>query len=690
MRVPVAALTPLALAAVVVCGHVAATAVAHAEPDSRATLAAALRAAVDALDEDPNRAREILGELASGGDPLADYVAYFDGRATELAGDASGARERYRRTLAMRPSSPIALDAAARLAPMLLADGATAELIGLARSHADGEASTQAATVALAAGKALADSQPRQAADWLMRARRAAPGGPQASEAASLLSDLRRFHADLRPSTAAAMLDEARLAAREGDRATQAKLLDTVLSRHAGDTVAIDAALLRARVVAGEKGRAEAAAWLEERAERAPSRAAKARLLFAAATDRWNIDDSAGARVVFERVTALHAGSVEAQRARYSLGRIEEAAGRFSGAVLSYRKASAGPDRDVARESRWRAGWVAYLDGDFASAATRFGEIAADASADEPAREEATYWQARSLERAGDRPRAELLYRSVLEQFPDSFYAYLAEQRSEASAAPPTVVALEPGEGLTVESAGAIERAEILDAAGLESYAVEELTDAVAGTGPREQRALLPVFLRLGAYSQALQTALALYRRGVVAEDQLYPYLYPHAYEEIVEREARARGIDPYLVYSLIRQESLFDRRAVSPASAYGLMQLLTSTARRVAANDPVLSGVASEDLFEPEINIRLGVAYLASLSEQFERNEVLMLAGYNAGEQAAERWRTRLSGADRDEFIEQISYRETRDYVKKVLRNYRNYRRLYGGLPDSRSERAQ
>jgi soluble lytic murein transglycosylase len=113
-------------------------------------------------------------------------------------------------------------------------------------------------------------------------------------------------------------------------------------------------------------------------------------------------------------------------------------------------------------------------------------------------------------------------------------------------------------------------------------------------------------------------------------------------------------------------------------------MQLLLSTARRVASNDATLSGVLREDLFDPDVNIRLGVAYLAELAQRFGNNEVLMLAGYNAGEQAAERWRARFGDLAPDEFIEQISYRETRDYVKKVLRNYRNYRRLYGRSGDT------
>jgi len=542
--------------------------------------------------------------------------------------------------------------------------------------------SVDAAAIALAAGKSLADSDRAQAATWLTRARRAAPGSAPGAEAESLLSDLRRLSPELRPTSPQEMLDEARLEGREGDPRGEEQLLDAILARHGRDPVAIDAALLRSRLIAAGKGRAEAAAWLEERAEHAATREVKARLLFSAASDRWNIDDTKAAQAVFERVVDMGAPA-EVQRSRYALGRIHENDARYSAAALAYTAAGTGPDAQVARESRWRAGWVAYRAGDFPLAASRFAEIASEAKED-GAREEALYWQARSLERAADVPRGQILYRQLIDEFPDGFYAYLAEPRTGKSAAPPTPARTDASEPLPIASETAVRRAEVLESARLHDYAVAELRSVLAHASEGEQRTLLPALARIGAYAQAVQTALTLFRRGAMTEDQLYDYLYPHAYGEIVDREARSRSIDPYLVYSLIRQESLFDRRAVSASDALGLMQLLLSTARRVASNDATLSGVLREDLFDPDVNIRLGVAYLAELAQRFGNNEVLMLAGYNAGEQAAERWRARFGDLAPDEFIEQISYRETRDYVKKVLRNYRNYRRLYGRSGDT------
>jgi len=193
-------------------------------------------------------------------------------------------------------------------------------------------------------------------------------------------------------------------------------------------------------------------------------------------------------------------------------------------------------------------------------------------------------------------------------------------------------------------------------------------------------RRILPEVLELGAFNAALRTSLNLYHSGLLTEGELYPYLYPSAYESIVRQESTTYGIDPYLVMSLMRQESLFDTFAVSPASAYGLMQLLLSTANRMAERVG-LGEMDALDLFKPSTNIQLGVRYLSELAKRFDNDPVLMLAGYNAGEKAADRWKTNLAGLELDEFIEQISYRETRNYVKKILRNYRNYLRLYAEL---------
>ena len=653
--------------------------------DDGGTLAQQIERAVDLLESSPADAVGVLTPLVGKAEPVEDYVTYFLAEAHRLAGDTAAARVGYERVLAL-DSPLIASRAAARLAPLLLAARETGALVALSNRFASASRSEEVAAIELATGKAFADSDATRAAEHLQRARHLAPASPAGSEAVSLLSDLRRTHPRLRPESPSALLKEARLARSAGDRALERKTLDEFLERYPADSHIADALLARSRLIASDEGRAEAAAWLADRAERQSDEAPAARLLHAAAVHLWNLDRTEAAQKTFERVITLNSGVEEEQRAHYALGRIHEAERRYTAAAAAYRGASHGRDAQVADESRWRAGWVSYLAQNFDGAARVFGNIAGSerGGGESSGRGAALYWQGRSLERANRETEAKGIYRILLSEYPDSYYAYLVEKRTGMHAAKPVVAPLGVGaRSIPPPAARGLERARLLGRAQLSDYALAEASRSVTATAIEDRDLLLPELVRLGAYAKALQTALALFHRGRLSEEQLYPYLYPHAFADIVGREAQRFDIDPFLVYSLIRQESVFDHRAVSPAAAYGLMQLLLPTARRMAPAAGIRM-VARSDLFRPEVNIRLGSAYLAELAKRFDGNQILMLAGYNAGESAAERWRERLSGFENDEFIEQISYRETREYVKKVLRNYRNYRRLYAGAGDA------
>ena len=135
--------------------------------------------------------------------------------------------------------------------------------------------------------------------------------------------------------------------------------------------------------------------------------------------------------------------------------------------------------------------------------------------------------------------------------------------------------------------------------------------------------------------------------------------------------------LDPYLILGLIRQESLFDARARSPAAALGLMQIIPPTAARLA-NELNLPKPADEELFNPELNVRLGTLYLRNLLRRYDQKWYKAIAAYNAGEAAVDRWSQAITTDDEEEFIERIPYHETRGYVKLVLRNHHIYKQLY------------
>jgi soluble lytic murein transglycosylase len=135
--------------------------------------------------------------------------------------------------------------------------------------------------------------------------------------------------------------------------------------------------------------------------------------------------------------------------------------------------------------------------------------------------------------------------------------------------------------------------------------------------------------------------------------------------------------LDPYLMAALIAQESTFTPDVRSAANAVGLMQLIPATGRRYAARAGIRFSAAT--LTNPETNIRLGMRYFRDLVDRFGGAH-FALAGYNAGEQRVVRWIAERPGFEQDEFIDDIPFQETQNYVKRILGTADDYRRLYGG----------
>ena len=134
---------------------------------------------------------------------------------------------------------------------------------------------------------------------------------------------------------------------------------------------------------------------------------------------------------------------------------------------------------------------------------------------------------------------------------------------------------------------------------------------------------------------------------------------------------------------AVIREESAYNPLAISTAGALGLMQVMPHTGQKIAAQVGS-DGFSRERLFDPCYNIRFGSWYLGHLAEKFNHNLVYAIAAYNAGPDIVTKWIQQFGYREQDEFIESIPYTETRQYVKKVLRSYRQYGKIYG--PESRT----
>ncbi len=156
----------------------------------------------------------------------------------------------------------------------------------------------------------------------------------------------------------------------------------------------------------------------------------------------------------------------------------------------------------------------------------------------------------------------------------------------------------------------------------------------------------------------------------------LLKHFYPKNYEEYVHKYAKEYDLDEYLVYAVIQTESHFDENAVSDAGAIGLMQIMEETAAECNEKENFGYNIP-KDLKKPEVNIRLGCYYLSRLMKIFD-DEELALTAYNGGIGNVKKWLDDDNFSNGDGGLEITPYKETNDYVKKVLKSYQRYREIY------------
>lgn len=368
---------------------------------------------------------------------------------------------------------------------------------------------------------------------------------------------------------------------------------------------------------------------------------------------------------------------------------------QIEAAVAAYRQASElGKDSHHRSEALWKIGWAWYRAGKWKEALAAFQRLADDRESDTLV-PQALYWMARTSERLRD-PGAAALYEKVCRSYPVTYYCQLARDRRPQLVSVPAMASSE--EALLPESdplpvdrreeitrdAG-YRRAVELRLLGMDADAARELTALTRryDRDPAVVLALSRLLSETGAHGPALRLARLhfrddLERRGTLASPSLWTVAYPTVFVPTA-RAQNAKGVDPYLVAAVIREESQYDGHAVSRVGAIGLMQVMPATAATVAKRIG-LTEVTRDDLFDEGTNVRIGVRYLEQLLDQFHGNEIYAVASYNAGPRAVTSWVARNGRRDADEFVELIPYQETRLYVKRVLRSYREYLRLRNG----------
>jgi soluble lytic murein transglycosylase len=316
----------------------------------------------------------------------------------------------------------------------------------------------------------------------------------------------------------------------------------------------------------------------------------------------------------------------------------------------------------------WEAAWVSYQSRDYQGAAGYLKTLAANPEL----REKALYWLGKSLNNAGDPKGAAGAYASLADEFPFGYYALICNRWCDLGAFP--VPPKNLSEALPMPAG--FEREKALISFGLFDEAARELTAVKKG---RNSLSIARLFLEMENFNGALHAvAKENPKRSDRESASVWGINYPLAFREEVVKNAAATAIPESLIYAIMRTESNYSPSALSPVGAVGLMQIMPATAEAISRGD-------SARLTRPEINIRLGAKYLRDQMATNNRSIPLTAAAYNAGPNNVKRWQKSLAGLPQDEFIESIPFRETREYVKKVVSTMELYQRLYR-LPASRN----
>jgi soluble lytic murein transglycosylase len=346
-----------------------------------------------------------------------------------------------------------------------------------------------------------------------------------------------------------------------------------------------------------------------------------------------------------------------------------------------------------AKAAIWRLGWSSYRAGEFAEAITYFDRLIRSDKSLSGLRPR--YWRARALERSGGSGAAEI-YASLASEFPFSYYGWRASKRVQNSAGSVSDqteaadaeragvgVAAPLPPGLTALSPTVLARAEILIEAGMRQEANDELERLFRSTrGLSDRLALAQLYSETGDFHRAQRVVVDAYNDRLASAPALadldvwwhaWPAPYAGAFRRTAEHGVR---VEPGLVYAVMREESGYRPKVLSVSGARGLLQIMPETGARLASSQS-LKEFSSDALFDPEVNIHLGSAYLAQLLSRFDGRAAAAIASYNAGPEAVSRW---LDSGPReeDEWVEAIPYDQTRTYVKRVLRSLQVYRVLY------------
>jgi len=342
------------------------------------------------------------------------------------------------------------------------------------------------------------------------------------------------------------------------------------------------------------------------------------------------------------------------------------------------------PQGKYGARAAWRLGWWRYRAGDFETAATIFDQAATNFPRSDY-RPSWLYWAGRAYLKLDQKARATARFELVRTDYLHSYYGRLSgmqlgaavTSRSPVGATPE--VDVRPPTGLP-PNATAIRQ---LILSGVYPLAEAEVRYAQRRYAPTPALEATRAWLlqARGEYRPAINAMKRAYPQYMTKDGDQLPLdakrvIFPLDYWPIIERHATARSLDPYLIAALVAQESTFDPDVRSAANAYGLMQIVPATGKRLARSLGIRKFTTGK-LTDPETNVKLGTFYFKGLVTQFG-GAYFALASYNAGENRVERWIAERGPMPQDEFIDDIPFPETQLYVKKILGTAEDYRQIY------------
>ena len=649
------------------------------------------------LDEQYGLAISALEKARPQAGELTDYVQYLEAVCYAGQGNSAMVVELLQNFDGLMPDSIFQKEVVAVYGSALSAQGRTQEAIAYLEAHRQ----PMRAAVELALGRSYLHSEsPEKGMEILKHLYFTMPVSSEADEAATLLtaagSGLEGSYSD--------EMGRADLLAKAGRwgeaERTYRQLESTAPAGERGNVEVALASVLR------HTNASEGRALLEQAQASGEANAERLYLLGEIAR---NNDNEGELAANLERMRQEAPASPWFEQALLSAGNYYLLEKNFDRAMVLFREVGERfPSSPRASYASWKAAWLAYRQGNRKDAKQAFeNQVAWFPSGPEvPA---ALYWRARIAEDEQDYALARAWYTKLTEHFQNYYYGCLGRERLDKLSASVANVSLDkassntpdppdptlaripalkaPGpEALEIEAPPEQLRAaksQLLVNAGLNEFAIRELEAEQGGQGANWATLMIArIYEDNGQIHRAIQflkKAMPGYYSIDLAQlpREYWEILFPRPYWTDLQRQAEANSLDPYLVASLIRQESEFNPGAVSHADAYGLMQLLPRVGRDEARAAHIRRfSVAA--LLAPGTNIQLGTHYFKEMVTQYRGQVEYALAAYNAGSNRVNEWVQSGHYSDVAEFVESIPFTETREYVQAIMRNAKVYQRLY------------